>query len=130
MTVLLFAGEQYYPSGGWHDLVGEFPDIDAAKAHVMDQRAKHAAYTKAAEAGRKSMERLTKLRRFLSYGSDAYRMVDNAEKAMWRAAMEGIPYVESLDWAQIVADGVLVSVGDWTWTDDDTDWDDNPQARQ
>lgn len=29
---LLFAGNEYYPYGGWRDFVGLFPDIDAAKA--------------------------------------------------------------------------------------------------
>lgn len=37
MSVLLFAGESYYPGGGWHDFVGEFPTVAAAKAHIDDQ---------------------------------------------------------------------------------------------
>lgn len=32
MTVLLFAGIDYYPSGGWGDFIGEFDDVDSAKA--------------------------------------------------------------------------------------------------
>lgn len=28
----LFAGENYYPAGGWEDLVGLFPSLEAAQA--------------------------------------------------------------------------------------------------
>ncbi len=31
---LLFAGDQYYPSGGWSDFQGDFDSVDAAKAHL------------------------------------------------------------------------------------------------
>lgn len=31
-TYLLFAGENYYPLGGWKDFVGSYPSVDAAKA--------------------------------------------------------------------------------------------------
>lgn len=34
MKYLLFAGDTYYPSGGWDDFVGAFDSIDAAKAGV------------------------------------------------------------------------------------------------
>lgn len=34
MTVLLFAGDGYYPAGGWDDYVGTFDTIDDAKAHI------------------------------------------------------------------------------------------------
>ena len=30
----LFAGDTYYPSGGWKDLVGVFSTVEAAKATV------------------------------------------------------------------------------------------------
>ena len=39
MTLHLFAGNDYYPYGGWHDYVGEFgQDLGRAKAAVDDTR--------------------------------------------------------------------------------------------
>jgi len=29
--LLLFAGETYYPRGGWEDFIGYFPSVEAAK---------------------------------------------------------------------------------------------------
>lgn len=37
---LLFAGERYYPIGGWDDLAGQFPTTQAAMAHITDQEAR------------------------------------------------------------------------------------------
>lgn len=34
---LLFAGDQYYPSGGWHDLSGEFDSIEEAEEYVFER---------------------------------------------------------------------------------------------
>ena len=34
MTVLLFAGEDYYPGGGWVDFVARFDDVSVAKNHI------------------------------------------------------------------------------------------------
>jgi len=31
---LLFAGDRYYPSGGWHEFIGTFESIDEATQHV------------------------------------------------------------------------------------------------
>jgi hypothetical protein len=28
---LVFAGDDYYPSGGWHDLVGDFDSLEEAR---------------------------------------------------------------------------------------------------
>jgi hypothetical protein len=32
--VLLFAGGDYYPAGGWGDLIGTFDTVHEAKAHI------------------------------------------------------------------------------------------------
>jgi hypothetical protein len=32
---LLFKGDAYYPSGGWHDFKGSFSSIEAAVDHVI-----------------------------------------------------------------------------------------------
>lgn len=32
MNVLLFGSSEFYPSGGWHDLVGKFDTVDEAKS--------------------------------------------------------------------------------------------------
>ena len=32
----LFAGEYYYPSGGWHDFCDSFDDVDAALKHLRE----------------------------------------------------------------------------------------------
>lgn len=34
-TFLLFAGDQFYPAGGWGDFIGYFPDIESAKTEAM-----------------------------------------------------------------------------------------------
>ena len=34
MAALLFAGQDYYPGGGWCDYVASFPTVDEAKAHI------------------------------------------------------------------------------------------------
>ena len=34
---LVFAGDIYYPDGGWNDFCGSYPDLKAAK-HVLDGR--------------------------------------------------------------------------------------------
>lgn len=34
MSYLLFAGDHYYPSGGWHDFVDSFSSEDAAVKHA------------------------------------------------------------------------------------------------
>ena len=34
--VLLFAGDIYYPGGGWCDYVGEFPTVSDAQQHIND----------------------------------------------------------------------------------------------
>jgi len=31
----LFAGENYYPAGGWQDLVGVFPTLEEAQAALQ-----------------------------------------------------------------------------------------------
>jgi hypothetical protein len=31
---LLFAGDKYYPSGGWHDFIGAFDSVEEAGAHA------------------------------------------------------------------------------------------------
>lgn len=46
MRYLLFAGDSYYPEGGWHDFVGKFRTLKACKeslpahgcdwAHIVD----------------------------------------------------------------------------------------------
>jgi hypothetical protein len=37
---LLFAGSEYYPSGGWHDLVGAFSTMEEAMTYY-DEKLKH-----------------------------------------------------------------------------------------
>ena len=32
---LLFAGDSYYPSGGWNDFIGYFPSVEAAKEGAL-----------------------------------------------------------------------------------------------
>ena len=36
MTLLLFAGNLYYPSGGWHDFITAVPSPDDAPVHLKD----------------------------------------------------------------------------------------------
>lgn len=36
MTYLLFEGEDYYPSGGWHDFKGHFETIEQAKTWLEE----------------------------------------------------------------------------------------------
>jgi menaquinone-dependent protoporphyrinogen IX oxidase len=33
---LLFAGEDYYPRGGWSDFIGDFDTIDEAKNYKIE----------------------------------------------------------------------------------------------
>lgn len=33
---LLFAGQRFYPQGGFHDFLGEFDSIDQAKIHAQN----------------------------------------------------------------------------------------------
>lgn len=35
---LVFAGEDYYPSGGWNDFVGSYPTLHEAKEAAVKQR--------------------------------------------------------------------------------------------
>ena len=37
MKYLLFAGENYYPSGGASDFIAAFDSVDAAKAHAEQE---------------------------------------------------------------------------------------------
>lgn len=30
---MLFAGDSYYPAGGWRDFIGVFPSVEAAVEH-------------------------------------------------------------------------------------------------
>ena len=41
MKYLLFAGENYYPSGGASDFIAAFDSVDDAKAHAEQQQYKH-----------------------------------------------------------------------------------------
>jgi len=38
---LLFAGYEYYPSGGWHDLVGAFSTMGEAMTHYDEKLKDH-----------------------------------------------------------------------------------------
>lgn len=38
---LLFAGDTYYPVGGWHDLKGNFPTIDAGKEFLLQSKERY-----------------------------------------------------------------------------------------
>jgi hypothetical protein len=38
---LLFAGDVYYPSGGWDDFQGSFDTVDEAKAYLKAQNHNH-----------------------------------------------------------------------------------------
>jgi len=38
MAVQLFAGDNYYPAGGWDDYIDSFPSVDAAVAHLESSR--------------------------------------------------------------------------------------------
>lgn len=38
MSVVLFAGAEYGPNGGWNDYTGTFATVDGAKAFVDDTR--------------------------------------------------------------------------------------------
>lgn len=35
---LLFAGDIYYPAGGWRDFIGDFDVLDEAKARLIRNR--------------------------------------------------------------------------------------------
>jgi hypothetical protein len=35
---LVFAGEEYYPGGGWSDLLGSYPTLHEAKEAAAKQR--------------------------------------------------------------------------------------------
>lgn len=38
MSVLLFAGDSYYPSGGWYDHVGSFRSVEKAQQRIDGTR--------------------------------------------------------------------------------------------
>jgi hypothetical protein len=38
MRYALFAGDQYYPSGGWEDFIGAYDSIEAARERAQRER--------------------------------------------------------------------------------------------
>lgn len=113
MIALLFAGEYYYPAGGWNDLVDSFETVEAAKAAIDGTRRMVEV-----DGYWHNPRRRDAFDRF--HVDDDGKMVIGPAPVI-QAEQIWVPPsahpVWAYDWAQIVVDGLLVKTwreGHWS----------------
>lgn len=105
---LLFAGESYYPQGGWSDLVGTYGTVDEAKA-VIDSTRREVTIP-AQPARRVPHTAMISTTLTLLTTSDGFHD--------FPAVPERIEARYAYDWAHVVVDGKIV-----------TEWSSWPEAQ-
>lgn len=104
MTVLLFAGESYYPGGGWTDFVGRFGSVDQAK-EAIDARVRRIEHP--FTPGRTHVPPPPGA--LLASTSPRHNTVHWVPPVPAWTEVRG----DGFDWAQIVVDGKV----EWEWHD-------------
>lgn len=123
MTVWLFAGDSYYPSGGWDDFVGEYRKPSKAKARVDETRTETRVPARvsshsipdviASSTGSFLTDRRIELVVGAKYGGGIITEKDAVADTITVAYPERVDVDYEFDWAHIVQGGRIVA----TWYD-------------